>query len=131
MFDIGFSELLLIGVVALVVIGPERLPGLARTAGHLLGRLQRYVNTVKTDIHREIQIEELKKIETDLQASARSLEYSIQDEVKSLNESVQSVAGALETPLSLEATPSAEAETVPSPTLESDAQTPKPPVAAA
>ena len=64
MFDIGFSELLIIALVALVVIGPERLPRVARTAGHLLGRLQRYVSDVKTDINREIQLDELKKIES-------------------------------------------------------------------
>ena len=52
MFDIGFSELVVIGLVALVVIGPERLPRVARTVGHLLGRLQRYVSDVKADIHR-------------------------------------------------------------------------------
>ena len=50
MFDIGFSELMLIGIVALIVIGPERLPKVARTLGHLLGRAQRYVNDVKSDI---------------------------------------------------------------------------------
>ena len=54
MFDIGFSELLIIALVALVVIGPERLPRVARTAGHLLGRLQRYGSDGKTDINREI-----------------------------------------------------------------------------
>ena len=59
MFDIAFSELLIIAVVALVVLGPERLPKVARTAGHLLGRLQRYVNDVKADINREMQLEEL------------------------------------------------------------------------
>lgn len=61
MFDIGFSELLVIGVVALVVIGPERLPKVARTAGHLYGRLQRYVSTVKSDISREVELDELKR----------------------------------------------------------------------
>ena len=59
MFDIGFSELMVIAVVALVVLGPERLPKVARTAGHLFGRLQRYVNDVKADINREIELEEL------------------------------------------------------------------------
>ncbi len=61
MFDIGFSELLLVGVVALLVIGPERLPKVARTAGHLFGRFQRYVNNVKSDISREMELEELQK----------------------------------------------------------------------
>src|SRR5262249_15870907 len=56
MFDIGFSELLVIGVVALIVIGPERLPRVARTVGVLAGRLQRYVADVKADINREIEL---------------------------------------------------------------------------
>ncbi|HMZ83029.1 MAG TPA: Sec-independent protein translocase protein TatB [Rhodocyclaceae bacterium] len=77
MFDIGFSELMLIAVVALVVLGPERLPKVARTAGHLLGRLQRYVNDVKADINREIQLEELKKMRLEMENSARDLETTV------------------------------------------------------
>ncbi|GHU28043.1 Sec-independent protein translocase protein TatB [Betaproteobacteria bacterium] len=73
MFDIGFSELVVIGVVLLIVVGPERLPGVARTAGHLLGRLQRYVAGVKADIQREIQVEDLKKF----QQQARELDQSL------------------------------------------------------
>ena len=61
MFDIGFSELVVIGVVALIVIGPERLPKVARAAGLLYGRMQRYVSTVKSDISREIQLDELRR----------------------------------------------------------------------
>jgi sec-independent protein translocase protein TatB len=61
MFDIGFSELVVIGIVALIVIGPERLPKVARTAGHLYGRLQRYVSTVKSDISQEIQLDEIRR----------------------------------------------------------------------
>ena len=63
MFDFGFSELIVIGVVLLIVVGPERLPKVARTAGHLLGRVQRYVSDVKSDIQREMQLEELKKLQ--------------------------------------------------------------------
>src|SRR5215510_11285056 len=59
MFDIGFSELLVIAVVALIVIGPERLPKVARTLGHLFGRMQRYVNDVKADIAREMELEKV------------------------------------------------------------------------
>ena len=62
MFDIGFSELLLIAIVALIVIGPQQLPRVARTLGHLFGRMQRYVNDVKADITREMELHELKKI---------------------------------------------------------------------
>ena len=63
MFDIGFSEMLVIAVVALIVIGPERLPKVARTLGHLFGRMQRYVNDVKADISREMELEELRKLQ--------------------------------------------------------------------
>jgi sec-independent protein translocase protein TatB len=92
MFDIGFSELIVIGLVALIVIGPERLPRVARTAGHLLGRLQRYVSDVKADINREIQLEELKKLQQQVAEQARSMEQSVNQELKSvetsLNESI-------------------------------------------
>ena len=64
MFDIGFSELVVIMVVALVVIGPERLPKVTRTMGHLWGRAQRYVNSVKSDIERDMQLEELRQTQT-------------------------------------------------------------------
>jgi len=81
MFDFGFSELLVIGVVLLVVVGPERLPKVARTAGHLLGRLQRYVSDVKSDIQREIQLDELKKLQEQVQQQARELETSVKGQV--------------------------------------------------
>jgi sec-independent protein translocase protein TatB len=74
MFDISFTEILLIAVVALIVIGPERLPGVARTLGHLFGRMQRYVNDVKADIQREMELDELKKLRQDVEDSARSIE---------------------------------------------------------
>ncbi len=62
MFDIGFWELAIIGVVALIVIGPDKLPGVARTAGKWVGRTRRFVNQVKTDIDREIKQDELRKM---------------------------------------------------------------------
>lgn len=81
MFDIGFTELLVIGVVALLVVGPERLPKVARTAGHLLGRFQRYVSTVKSDISREVQLEELRKAGQSFKESVENTALSIQDRV--------------------------------------------------
>lgn len=100
MFDIGFSELIVIAIVALVVIGPERLPKVARTLGHLLGRAQRYVNDVKSDINREIQLDELKKLQSQVTESARSLESSVRQEfdaARSVVEApVQSVAAEVE-----------------------------------
>lgn len=89
MFDIGFSELMLIGLVALVVIGPERLPKVARTVGHMLGRLQRYVADVKSDIQREIQLDELKKLQSEMKDSARELESSIRTEVSEVKSSFE------------------------------------------
>ena len=77
MFDFGFSELIVIGVVMLVVVGPERLPKVARTAGHLLGRVQRYVSDVKSDIQREMQLEELKKLQEQVKQQAQELESSV------------------------------------------------------
>jgi sec-independent protein translocase protein TatB len=76
-FDIGFSELVVIGLVALIVIGPERLPRVARTVGHLIGRLQRYVADVKSDINREVELEELRKMRDSVQQAAASIETSV------------------------------------------------------
>lgn len=101
MFDIGFSELMVIGIVALLVIGPERLPKVARTLGHLLGRAQRYVNDVKSDINREMQLDELKKLQSQVTDSARSLEDSVRKEFDSARSAietpVQAAVGELET----------------------------------
>ena len=77
MFDIGFSEIVVIAVVALIVIGPERLPKAARTLGHLFGRLQRYVNDVKSDINREMELDELRKLQQEVQSAARDIETSV------------------------------------------------------
>jgi sec-independent protein translocase protein TatB len=81
MFDIGFSELLVIGVVALIVIGPQKLPRVARTAGHLLGRLQRYVADVKADINREIELEELRKMRDSMQSAASEVQSAVDSEL--------------------------------------------------
>jgi sec-independent protein translocase protein TatB len=124
MFDIGFSELMVIGVVALLVIGPEKLPRVARAVGHLLGRAQRYVNDVKSDINREIQLDELKKLQAEVTESARSLEDSVRKEyetaraavevpaqaaVAELNEAVQHVTQTTVAPITEASTSLAEA----------------------
>jgi sec-independent protein translocase protein TatB len=87
-FDVGFSELMVIAVVALIVIGPERLPRVARTMGHLFGRLQRYVNDVKADISREIELEELRKFKTTFEDAARGFESSVNSAVGSVQTEV-------------------------------------------
>ncbi|MBK8524944.1 MAG: Sec-independent protein translocase subunit TatB [Betaproteobacteria bacterium] len=110
MFDIAFSEMLIIAVVALVVLGPEKLPKVARTAGLLLGRLQRYVNDVKSDINREMQLDELKKLQTQVEDSARSIERSVTTEFQSAETALnQTAQGVTETVAQV----SAEAEAVP------------------
>jgi sec-independent protein translocase protein TatB len=93
MFDIGASEIFVIGVVALIVIGPERLPRVAKTLGHLFGRLQRYVSEVKSDINREIELEELRKLKATMQDAARSIEESVTSQVNYIDSEVKQ-AGA-------------------------------------
>jgi sec-independent protein translocase protein TatB len=91
MFDVSFTELLVIGVVALVVIGPERLPKVARTLGHLVGRAQRYVNDVKTDIQREVELDELRKLKDQMQDAAQSVQSSLQNTEASLRKPLESL----------------------------------------
>src|SRR3546814_11411199 len=79
MFDVSFSELMLVGVIALIVIGPERLPKVARTIGHLVGRAQRYVTDVKTDIQREMDLEERNNLKGQREDAAKSVNSSMQE----------------------------------------------------
>ncbi|MDH5534532.1 MAG: Sec-independent protein translocase protein TatB [Betaproteobacteria bacterium] len=92
MFDIGFSELVVIAIIALIVIGPERLPKVARTMGHLFGRLQRYVNDVKADISREMELDELKKLQASVQDAARSIEQSVSKEMSETESELNKIA---------------------------------------
>ena len=96
MFDVGFSEMLVIAVVALIVIGPERLPKVTRTIGHLLGRLNRYVTDVKADINREMEIEELRKFKEQFQDVAQSVENTINTEVDEARQAIDPVAASKE-----------------------------------
>src|SRR6188768_355433 len=95
MFDIGFSEIVVIAVVALVVIGPERLPKTARTLGHLFGRLQRYVNDVKADISREIELDELRKLQQEVRTAAKDVETSVSSAVHDVESGVRNVESEL------------------------------------
>ena len=106
MFDVGFSELLVIALVALIVIGPERLPRVARTLGALLGRAQRYVNDVKADIQREVDLDELKNIRSTFQDAAASVEQS----VSQVGEELQAAGGSLNQSISAAAEAKAEAQ---------------------
>jgi len=89
MFDIGFSELVLVAVVALIVVGPERLPKAARTLGHLVGRLQRYVSDVKADINREIELDELRKLQKQVQTAADDLKTSVETAARGVETGVR------------------------------------------
>ena len=93
MFDIGFSELLVIGVVALIVIGPEKLPRVARTIGHLAGRLQRYVADVKADITREVELDELRKMRDSMQKAASEMQSSVDSELNKAADDLNKAAG--------------------------------------
>jgi len=89
MFDIGVTEIFVIGVVALIVIGPERLPRVAKTVGLLFGRMQRYVSEVKADINREIELDELRKLKSTMQDAARSIEQSVTSQVSFIESEVK------------------------------------------
>src|SRR3982750_2666581 len=82
MIDFGFDKIALIGAVALVVIGPEKLPRFARTVGHLVGKAQRYVADVKAEVNRSIELEELKKMKTQFEDAARNVEQTVANEMQ-------------------------------------------------
>ena len=81
MIDFGFDKIALIGAVALIVIGPEKLPRVARTVGHMLGKAQRYVADVKAEVSRSIELEELQKMKSQFECAARDVEQSVNREV--------------------------------------------------
>lgn len=103
MFDVAFSELVVIAIVALIVIGPEKLPKVARTLGALAGRMQRYVASVKSDIEREMQFEDLQKLQQDIRQGANQIQSEVnqaQSGIKSginteVNEVENSIGGEL------------------------------------
>lgn len=96
MFDVGFSEIVLILVVALVVIGPEKLPKVARTLGLLAGRMQRYAASVKADVERELRNEEVLRLEREAQNTIASLKSSINEEVQHIEQAASLTDGQTE-----------------------------------
>ncbi|SOZ36303.1 Sec-independent protein translocase protein TatB [Cupriavidus neocaledonicus] len=97
MIDLGISKLALIGAVALIVIGPERLPKVARTVGALVGRAQRYINDVKAEVSREVELEELRKMRTEFEDAARDVERTIHKEVSEQSQALNDALGGVET----------------------------------
>ncbi|SOD41008.1 Sec-independent protein translocase protein TatB [Nitrosovibrio sp. Nv4] len=127
MFDISFTEILVIAAVALVVIGPERLPKVARTLGHLFGRAQRYVNDVKNDIQREMELEELKNWKTSVEGTGRSIENTVRTEINQFQEGLNA-----ETKSSTAAPPAPSSRTVEeaAPSLDTPSDSSVPPIQA-
>jgi len=95
MFDFSLSELMMIMVVALIVIGPERLPKVARTLGHLWGRAQRYVNGVKADIERDMAVEEFRQLQQKVQAEASAVENTFQEAAKTADQQAKEINEAV------------------------------------
>ena len=89
MIDFGFDKIALIGAVALIVIGPEKLPRVARTMGALFGKAQRYVADVKAEVNRSIELEELKKMKTQFEDAARDVQQTVRSEVESASAAFQ------------------------------------------
>ncbi len=87
MIDLGISKMALIGAVALIVIGPEKLPGVARTLGTLLGKAQRYIADVKAEVNRSMALDELKKMRETVEGAARDVENSIQTQASEFEKS--------------------------------------------
>ena len=96
MFDIGFSEMVVLAVVALVVIGPERLPKVAKQAGAWMGKLRRYVDDVKSDINRQMELTELRNLKSQLTDAAKDIETSISSTVSEVQTSFNDVQKSLE-----------------------------------
>lgn len=124
MFDIGFSELVVVGVVALIVIGPERLPKVARTAGHLLGRFQRYAASVKSDISREMKMEELRKVGEGFKESVESAVNDVQSQANVVDDYLKDELGYSDKALARQTDP--EAEWDEAPIAPADSPTPHP-----
>jgi len=92
--------MIVIAVIALIVLGPEKLPRVARTAGHLLGRMQRYVNDVKADINREIELDELRKLQKEMQSTAQSIEQTVKGEIGAVESEFKQISDSTQKALS-------------------------------
>jgi len=92
MLDFSLGELMMIGVVALVVLGPERLPRVARAFGEMLGKAQRYVSQVRADFQREFEVAELKRLQEEARKTAQSIDSSVRVAAASLDQAAQAVS---------------------------------------
>jgi sec-independent protein translocase protein TatB len=105
MIDFGFDKIALIGAVALIVIGPEKLPKVARTVGHLFGKAQRYVADVKAEVNRSIELDELKKMKSQFEDAARDVEQTVRSEVNEAKSSFETEWSSATAGLTDNATP--------------------------
>ena len=96
MFDIGFSEMVVLAVVALVVLGPERLPKVSRQVGQWMGKLRRYVDDVKSDINRQMELSELRNLKTQVTDAAQELQTSMQSTVSGVQSQLEDVQKSIE-----------------------------------
>jgi sec-independent protein translocase protein TatB len=97
-FDVSFSELLVIAVVALLVIGPERLPKVARTVGAFTGRMQRYMAQIKEEVNRELRFEELQKLQQEIKQSVENTQSTFQQQVAGIKNSAKEITQISDTP---------------------------------
>lgn len=91
MFDLSFFEIMVIVVIALIVIGPEKLPGVARTLGQLTGRIQRYIANVKEEVNREVRFDELKSLQSEIAAGVNKAKSGVEEEVDQFKKSFESM----------------------------------------
>ncbi len=96
MFDFGFSELVVVAIVGLVVLGPERLPKVARQAGQWMGKLQRYVADVKADINRQMELDELRNLKSEVTGAAQEFESSLKSTISETQSQIDSIAADFE-----------------------------------
>ena len=121
MFELSFGKMMIIAVVALIVLGPEKLPKVARTIGHLLGRARTYANTVKQDIDREMQMDELRKLQQQAQEAARSFETAVSDAGRSVEQEASSMQNSMNASLAqAESAALGNAATTPPPVIGTD-----------
>ena len=99
MIDFGFDKIALIGAVALIVIGPEKLPKVARTLGHLVGKAQRYVADVRAEVNRSIELDEIKKMKSQIESAAQEVETSVNQEVSQATTALNADWSAFDTPV--------------------------------
>ena len=98
MIDFGFDKIALIGAVALIVIGPEKLPKVARTLGHLVGKAQRYVADVKAEVNRSIELDEIKKMKSQFESAAADVQSSVQQELSQATTALNTDWSSFDTP---------------------------------